>query len=202
MTTTAQFVRQTFQKEFSGEKDAFFDYRALYKGRLIGFRKEKRAVVRVEKPTNIPRARSLGYKAKRGIIVARVRVRKGGGLHRRPTKGRKPKKMGVKKLTRKINIQSIAEQKAARKFPNFEVLNSYWVGEDGQSKYFEVILVDFSAPEILSDKQLSWTATGKHYGRAERGKTSAGRKHRALRGKGRGYEKSRPSLRAHNRTAK
>ena len=202
MASATQLIRETLQKEFSGEKDGFFDYKAIHKERLIGFRKEKLAVVRVEKPTNLPRARGLGYKAKKGIILARVRVRKGSGAHKRPRKGRKPKRMGVNKLTRRINIQAIAEQRASRKFPNLGVLNSYWVGEDGGNKYFEVILVDSSAPEILADRQLGWIAETTHRGRAERGKTSAGKKHRALRGKGKGYEKSRPSLRAHDRTAK
>lgn len=202
MATATQLIKETLQKEFSGEKDDFYDYKAIHKERLISFRKEKQTVVRIEKPTNLPRARSLGYKAKKGIIVARVRVRKGSGSHKRPRKARKPRRMGVNKLTRRINIQAIAEQRAGRKFPNLEVLNSYWIGEDGMHKYFEVILVDPFAPEIVSDKQLSWIAGSSHRGRVFIGKTSAGKKHRALRGKGKGYEKSRPSLRAHNRTAK
>lgn len=202
MANASQLIRETFQKEFEGKKDDLFNYGELYRQRLIFFRREKHAVVRIEKPTNIPRARSLGYKAKKGIVVARVRVRKGSGLHRRPNKGRKPKRMGVNKLTRKKSIQAIAEQKASNSFPNLEVLNSYWIGEDGQKKYFEVILVDPFAPEIASDSQLSWIASGKHWGRAERGKTSANKKHRGLRGKGRGHEKNRPSLRAHDRKAK
>ncbi len=202
MRTASQLIRETLQKEFSGKKDDLFDYKAIQRERLIGFRKEKHAIVRVEKPTNLPRARSLGYKAKKGIVVARVRVRKGSGSQKRPRSGRKPKKMGVNKLTRRINIQAISEQKAARRFSNLEVLNSYWIGEDGRNKYFEVILVDPNAPEILSDKDLSWIASGKQFGRAFRGRTSAGKKHRAMKGKGRGHEKARPSLRAHNRTAK
>ena len=36
------------------------------------------SVVRVERPTRIDRARTLGYKAKQGIAVARVQVRRGG----------------------------------------------------------------------------------------------------------------------------
>ena len=33
-----------------------------------------------------------------------------------------------------------------RKYPNMEVLNSYWVGQDGKQKYYEVILVDGHHP--------------------------------------------------------
>ena len=34
------------------------------------------AIERVEKPTNIKKARMLGYKAKQGFIIVRVRVKK------------------------------------------------------------------------------------------------------------------------------
>ncbi len=186
-----KFVKQTFQKEFKGEKTNSIDYKELYRKRLIEFRKQTHTVERIEKPTNIARARELGYKAKKGIIVARVKARKGSGAHVRPKSGRRPKRMGVKKLTRKKNIQAIAEEKAARKFPNCEVLNSYLVGEDGKSKYYEVILVDTSAPEILSDKELKWITEKQHRGRAHRGLTSAGKKYRGLRRKGKGAEKAR-----------
>ena len=45
------------------------------------------------------------------------------------------------KMTLKKNIQVIAEERVADKYPNTEVLNSYYVGEDGLYKYYEVILV-------------------------------------------------------------
>jgi large subunit ribosomal protein L15e len=100
-------------------------------------------------------------------------------------------------LTPKKNLQWIAEERAARKFPNMEVLSSYWVGEDGKYKWFEVILVDRNHPAIMADKQLSWITTKR--GRVFRGLTSAGRKARGLRRRGRGAEKVRPSLRANFR---
>ncbi len=193
---------ETIQKEYKGEKTKEFDYGLVQRQRLIDFRKKKEAIVTLEKPSNLPRAHALGYKAKRGFVVARARVRKGHGTRHRPSKGRRPKRMGQNKITRNISIRWIAEQRAAKKFPNCEVLNSYWVGEDGKDKYFEVILVDTSAPEILSDKDINWICEPQHRGRAERGLTSAARKSRGLRGRGKGFEKMRPSLRAHNRTAK
>lgn len=195
-------VKETFEKEASGEKTSEYNYKDLYRQRLMQFRKEKKTVVRTEKPTNIPRARKLGYKAKKGFIVVRVRVRKGSGLHKRPKRGRRPKRMGVKKLTRRISIQGIAEQKASKKYPNCEVLNSYWIGEDGKRKYFEVILVDINAPEIIADDEINWIIEKQHKGRAERGLTSAQKKGRGLRKKGKGTEKVRPSLRAKERKAK
>ncbi|MEM2265597.1 MAG: 50S ribosomal protein L15e [Candidatus Hadarchaeales archaeon] len=140
--------------------------------------KEKEpSVVRLRKPTKIKRARALGYKAKQGVIVVRVRVRKGGRRKPRPSRGRKPSKMGVLKFTPRKSLQWIAEERAARKYPNLEVLNSYWVDSDGKNEYFEVILIDPHHPVIKSDPQLSQI---KARGRVFRGLTAAGRKARGL----------------------
>ena len=54
------------------------------------------------------------------------------------------------------NIQRIAEERTAKHYPNMEVLNSYWVGEDGKHKYYEIILVDPFHPVILSDRKINW----------------------------------------------
>jgi large subunit ribosomal protein L15e len=197
-----KYIAKTMQKEHKGVRDEYYDYAAIMRERLLEFRKEERAIVRVDRPTNLARARTLGYKAKRGIFVVRVRVRKGSGRHSRVSKRRRPKRMGVNKLTRGISIQAIAEQRASRKYPNCEVLNSYLVAEDGKHKYFEVIMVDRASPDVKSDKDLSWITEKQHRGRAERGLTSAMKKSRGLRRKGRGAEKIRPSLRAHDRKAK
>ena len=61
-----------------------------------------------------------------------------------------------------------------------QVLNSYWVGEDGKYKWYEIILVDASHPGIKKDKDLKWMASGKHSGRVSRGLTSSGKKSRGL----------------------
>jgi len=150
----------------------------IMRERLIAWRRQK-TVVRIEKPTRIDRARSLGYKAKQGVVVARVRVRR--GLHERPRhkKARKPKNAGVFFSLSK-SMQSIAEEKAARKFPNLEVLNSYWVGSDGRHKWYEVILLDPNHNAIKNDKDLGWISNPVHRGRAFRGMTSSGKKHRGL----------------------
>jgi large subunit ribosomal protein L15e len=195
-------LKETFQKEFQGVQDENFDYKRLYQERLISYRKEKKSIVEVDNPTNLARARELGYKAKQGIVVVRVRVRKGSGLHKRPTGGRRPKRMGFKKLTRRISTQGIGEQRVAKKYPNMEVLNSYKVGEDGKNHYFEVILVDPHAPTIKKDKDLKWITEKQHKNRALRGLTSAQKKSRGLNKKGKNASKVRPSLRAKDRTAK
>ncbi len=170
-----------------------------YRERLLAMRREP-AIVRLEKPTNIARARSLGYKAKQGFAVARVRVVRGSGKQTRPDKGRRPKRMGVDKLTRAKSKQLIAEEKAQRKFTNMEVLNSYWIAEDGKHKWFEVIMIDPHHPSIANDASLSWAKSAKK--RANRGKTSAGRKSRGIMKRGKGTEKTRPGARAKKRRGK
>jgi large subunit ribosomal protein L15e len=167
----------------------------LLKKRLIDWRRG-RSVVRLEQPTRIDRARALGFKAKPGVIVVRSRIRRGGRRKERVNAGRKPKKMGVNKYTPKKSLRWIAEERAQRRYPNLEVLNSYWVGEDGRYKYYEVLLVDPSHPAIKKDGDLGWIAEKQHRGRVFRGLTSAGKHSRGLRNKGKGAEKIRPSIKA------
>ena len=127
----------------------------LMRFRAITWRRQP-SIVRIEKPTRIDRARELGYKAKKGILVARVRVRRGGRRKPPPTLGRRQKRMGITRYTPAKSLRLIAEERTARKFPNLEVLNSYWVWEDGVNQWFEVILVDPNHPSIKSDPDLNW----------------------------------------------
>lgn len=143
----------------------------IMRERIISWRKQP-SVVRIDKPTRIDRARKLGYKDKPGYVVVRVRVRRGGLSKPRPRSGRRQKRMGVRKYKPAKSLRLIAEERAARKFPNLEVLNSYWVWEDGRYKWFEVIMVDRT---LLPEVKL-----GKGGGRVFRGLTSAGRKVRGL----------------------
>jgi len=163
--------------------------------RAIEWRKQP-TVHRIERPTRLDRARKLGYKAKQGFVVARVRVRRGGLRKIRPKAGRRPKRMGVTRYKPAKSMRLIAEERAARKFPNLEVLNSYWVWEDGRFKWFEVVMVDPNNPVIKSDKSINWICEEVHHGRAFRGLTSAGKEVRGLHHKGLGAEKARPSRRA------
>ncbi|RLE49705.1 MAG: 50S ribosomal protein L15e [Candidatus Methanomethylicota archaeon] len=172
----------------------------LMKWRLVRWRRQP-TVVRVEKPLRINRARQLGYKAKQGFIVVRVRVKKGGLSKPRPRSGRRPKRMGVLGHTPRKSLQWIAEEKAARKYPNLEVLGSYWVGEDGQYKWFEIIMVDPHHPAIKNDPDINWICNPSQRGRVFRGLTPAGRKSRGLTVKGKRAVKVRPSRRAAYRRA-
>lgn len=158
--------------------------------RAAKWRRQK-VIQRIDRPTRIDRARSLGYKAKKGYIVVRTRVRRGGRRKTRFKAGRRPKRMGVTKITPKKSIKRIAEERVAKRYPNMEVLNSYWVWEDGKFKYFEVILVDPNHPAIKNDSRINWICDKQHKSRALRGLTSEGRKNRGLRNKGKGAEKLR-----------
>ncbi len=189
------YVRDAWKKPDESEVSA------LQWERMQEWRREG-SVVRIARPTRIDRARNLGYKAKQGIAVARVRIRRGGRRRSRYVRARRSARMGVSRMTAAKSLQRIAEERASRKFPNMEVLNSYWVGQDGKQKWFEVILVDSHHPAIRSDSSLSWLARPNQRGRAERGRTSAGRKGRGMRSKGTGTEKTRPSIRSHGNIGK
>lgn len=131
----------------------------LMRERAIRWRRQP-SIVRVERPTRFDRARRLGYKSKKGIIVARVRIRRGGRRKSRPRMGRRQRRTGASKFTPAKGLKLIAEERAASRFPNLEVLSSYWVWEDGASKWFEVIMVDPHNPSIRSDKNLTWIGGG------------------------------------------
>src|SRR5881296_3361051 len=158
--------------------------------------------VRVEHPLRIDRARELGYRAKQGYVIVRARVRRGGRRKPWPMGGRHPKRRGMNKITMAKSIQRIAEERTAKHYPNMEVLNSYWVGEDGTHKYYEVILVDPNHPAIRNDPKINWICNPANRGRVFRGLTSAGKKGRGLLYKGKGAEKIRPSIGSHDRTGK
>lgn len=185
-----KYVREAWKKPKEGLGE-------LWRERLLKWRREN-STVKLERPTRIDRARSLGYKAKQGFVVVRQRVLRGG--HKRPMikKGRRSKNYG-QRLNLDKSYQSIAEERVARKFKNLVVLNSYWVCEDGKYYWYEVILIDPAHPVIRSDPSLDWLQQKKHHSRVFQGKTSAGRKTRGLRGKGRGTEKVRPSKKAYLR---
>lgn len=173
----------------------------LIRSRKVEWRRGE-SFVRMERPTRLDRARALGYRAKEGFVVVRARVRRGGLRKRLIKGGRKPKAKGIKKITMAKNIQRIAEERTAKRYPNMEVLNSYWTGQDGRYKYYEVLLVDPHHPAVKSDPKINWICDRSHRGRAFRGLTSAGKKGRGLRHKGKGAEKIRPSLGAHDRRGK
>lgn len=173
--------------------------RALLQERLVKWRAGE-SIVKVEKPLRLDRARALGYKAKKGVVVFRVRVKRGGRKRTRHKHGRKSRKQYVRKIL-KMNYQWVAEIRAEKAYPNLEVLNSYQIARDGKYYFYEVIMIDPTKPEIINDKTMNWIAKDENKNRAQRGLTSAARKSRGLRTKSHNM-KVRPSLRAWNRTGK
>ena len=170
---------------------------SVMRQRLIGWRRDD-AIVRIDRPTKLDRARSLGYRAKPGILVVRVRLPRGGRKREQYRAGRKSRSYGRRKIVN-LSYQTVAEQRANKKFPNCEVLNSYYIAKDGVSYWFEIILIDRAHPQIQADAVLQRIAAQR--GRVYRGLTSSGRRSRGLRRKGKGAEKIRPSLRAHKHLA-
>ncbi len=166
------------------------------RARMIEWRKDG-AITKVDKPLRLDRARALGYKAKKGVVVVRIKIKRGGHRRSRPNKARRTKRLHIRKNLR-MNYKEIAESRVARKYNNMEVLNSYEVGKDGMNYFFEVILVDRSKAEIKSDKELGAFVKAPKK-RALRGITSAGRKARGLRNSPVKAPKVRPSLRANKR---
>ncbi|MCA9487876.1 MAG: 50S ribosomal protein L15e [Nanoarchaeota archaeon] len=155
---------------------------------------------KVSKPLRLDRARALGYKAKKGFIIVRVKIGRGGHKRKRPNKGRRSKRLHVRKNL-KMSYKWIAEQRVEKKYKNLVVLNSYLIGKDGQHYFYEVICVDPERPEIKKDKNLSWTTKPQNKKRTMHGLTSAAKKSRGLRNK-HPTSKVRPSVRAGKRRGK
>jgi len=167
--------------------------------RLIEWRASD-AAVKVERPLRLDRARSLGYKAKKGFVVIRIRLKRGGRQRSRHTHGRKSRKQHVRKIL-KMNYQWVAEIRAQNKYPNLEVLNSYQIGKDGKYYFFEIIMVDPDKPEIKNDRTINWICDKANRNRALRGLTSSARRSRGLLTKS-PEAKVRPSMRAWQRRGK
>ncbi len=161
------YIEQTFRSEYKERPD-------VYKHRLTEWNKGP-TVARIEKPTNVARARHLGYKSKKGVVIVRVRIKKGRRKRRAPDGGRKPSKNG-RFFSMSKSLQSIAEDKAERRFSNCEVLNSYYTGETGTTRYYEIILLDRSLTAIKDDKLYRDVIKSKN--RSARGLTSSGKRHR------------------------
>ena len=121
--------------------------------RVVGWRKQN-AITRIEKPSRLQRARRLGYKAKQGIIVVRMRVGTGGMRKQRPRGGRRPKHLGVTRIKADVSMKQVAERRVMERYPNMKLLGSYFVYKDGMHYWFEIILADPQHPRIVQDKEL------------------------------------------------
>ncbi len=180
-----KYVKEAWKKQDTEFSD-------LMRERKIEWRKQP-VTVRILRPTRIDRARALGYKAKKGFLIVRQRVKRGGRQRPDIKGGRKSSASSQRKNVSK-NYKQIAEERTNVKYPNCEVLNSYFVAKDGKSVWYEVILVDRDSPTVYLNKGTEWARDTK--GKVFRGMTSAGKKSRGLRKKGIGSEKTRPSKKA------
>ena len=120
------------------------------KKRAIIWRKEP-TIHRIKRPSRLDRARRLGYKAKQGIIVIRTKVGRGGMRKQRPRSGRRPKHLGVTRIKQAESMRLVAERRVNEKYPNLEVLGSYFLYKDGKNIWYEIILADTSHPSIAKD---------------------------------------------------
>ncbi|HEY6283565.1 MAG TPA: 50S ribosomal protein L15e [Nitrososphaerales archaeon] len=131
-------------------QDIFHEKAGNIRARAVELRKQP-AMVRVDRPWRLDRARALGYKAKEGVVVIRMRVSRGGMRRKRPTSGRRPKHMGVLKIKSAVSSQSVAEGRSLERHPNMHLIGSYLVWQDGIHAWFECILVDPMHPAVKSD---------------------------------------------------
>ncbi len=176
-------MKETFKNEYKEGSDTYRQRLTLWRSQPV--------ITRADGPTNITRARELGYRAKEGVLIARVRLKGGKSKRAMHGGGRKPSKSG-RFFSRAKSLQSIAEERAATRFSNCEVLNSYFVGQSGSDKFYEVILIDKASPSVQS----LYSGMLSQKGRAYRGLTHSGRKHRGIATRGYGTIKRRPSRRA------
>jgi large subunit ribosomal protein L15e len=131
-------------------KSIFHEKSSDIRARAVQLRKDP-AMLRVDRPWRLDRARALGYKAKEGVVVVRMRVSRGGMRKQRPTSGRRPKHMGVLKIKSAVSSQSVAERRVSERYPNMRLIGSYPVWEDGIHSWYECILVDPMHPAVRND---------------------------------------------------
>ena len=123
------------------------------RNRAINWRREN-AMTRIDRPSRLLRARRLGYKAKEGIIVVRMRVGTGGMRKQRPRSGRRPKHLGVVRIKAAVSVKQVAERRVLERYPNMKLFGSYFLYKDSKYYWFEVILADKSHKSIKKDKEL------------------------------------------------
>lgn len=139
---------------------------------------------RASRPSRPDKARRLGYKAKQGYVIYRVRVRRGGRKRPAPkgatygeleglahalrivliwiTSKGKPTNQGINQLKYQRSLKSTAEERVGRRCANLRVLNSYWINQDSTYKYFEIILVDPQHKAIRRDPRINWIVKPVH----------------------------------------
>ncbi|BBL45456.1 50S ribosomal protein L15e [Nanobdella aerobiophila] len=171
MTSIYKYIRKFWRDDNELTK-------RIWINRLVEFRRQPE-IHRIYRPTRLDKARRLGWKPLNGIVLLRIRVKK--GLRKRKDMPRHVKTVNYyyyRPLD--ISLRSIAEQRAQRKYSNLEVINSYYVAEDGKYKWYEIIMADPNNPNIYNREEYSWLLYRKNRKRALRGLTPSFKKARKL----------------------
>ena len=129
------------------------------RAKAIEWRKQN-ALVRINRPSRLQKARRLGYKAKQGIVVERMRVGRGNMRRKRPVAGRRPKHLGVLRIKPALSMQRVAERRVLERHPNMKLLGSYYLYQDGVYLWYEIILADPSHPRIVKDREMRGKIAG------------------------------------------
>ncbi len=129
------------------------------RAKAIEWRKQH-ALERIERPSRLFKARQLGYKAKQGVVVVRMRVGRGNMRKKRPVAGRRPKHLGVLRIKPALSMQRVAERRVMERFPNLRLLGSYYLYQDGIYLWYEIILADASHPSISNDREMRGKIAG------------------------------------------
>ena len=140
------YMAQTWHRMWKENSDEL-------KFKAVTWRSEP-TIHKIERPSRLDRARRLGYKAKQGIVIVRTRVGRGGMRKQRPVAGRRPKHFGVVHIKQGISMRKVAERRVAEKFPNLEVIGSYFLHKDGMNIWYEIILADPAHPAISKDREM------------------------------------------------
>ena len=142
-------IAGTWQKMWKAHSDEL-------KAKAIEWRRQP-TILRIERPSNLDRAKRLGYKAKQGFVLVRIKVGRGGMRKQRPRAGRRQKHLGVVRIKQSDSMRKVAERRVAEKYPNTQVIGSYYLYKDGKNYWFECILVDKNHPAIYNDRELKHT---------------------------------------------
>jgi large subunit ribosomal protein L15e len=136
-------IGETWQKV---SKEKYGDIRQ----RAIALRRAP-TMERIERPSRLDKARMLGYKAKEGVVVIRIRVGAHGMRRPRPVAGRRPKHMGVLRMKSDEPVKKVAERRVKERHSNLELLGSYQLWVDGKHRWFECVMIDPAHPAIKKD---------------------------------------------------
>jgi large subunit ribosomal protein L15e len=141
-----QYIADTWIKMWKSNSDEL-------KRKAINWRKEP-SIYRIPRPSRLDRARKIGYKAKQGVVVVRARVGRGGMRKQRPVAGRRPKHLGVVRIKQGTSMRKVAERRVGEKFPNLEVMGSYYLHKDGMHQWIEVVLADPMHGSVSKDREM------------------------------------------------